>query len=649
MDSEDKPLGLEGNCAEHDQPFRQAAIHSTIFLFVQILAYGNVLCVVVMKEWTRLMDRGFFGWWSDMDPDSTLYLLLLAVAPFCWCAGRSSLPKERGRMRLLLEGGSKLLRRFYCCVRRREWYFAATVAGISWLMSYWVSQQPMQHSPRLTFANSPPLIHDEYSYLIQAKTLLAGRTSFPSHPKVPELFDQMHVLNEGRFASRYFPGVGLWMAPFVALGVPHWGHWLAGSLATMFVFFAGRELGGNGVGILAGLLTALSPGMAIFSNLLLAHHPTLVALTLFLWLFLRMMRTGSWRDALIAGIGLSFAMLCRPLTAAGFALPFGVWFMLWLIRGTVSATSIRMRLMLTTALTAPILVGLGFQFAYNHAVTGNWRITPYQLYTQTYTPRHVYGFNNVTRGEQHVGPRVIEHYDRWAKNLTPRLALQNVESRLGASWQWTLGIVPLCFATFAFVFGMFYHDKRWCFVPAAILTLHVVHVPYWWDGIMHWHYVFETGPLWLLLLAGATRFLIQVWRVDNRPLMPFWWCVLIVVPLLVSYTSFKPFWKTTRLEAGLRHFRTKAEEYRVFHETIAQKVTAQPALVLVEVHADRTFMVYVNNEPGFQSHILFGRFRPGRMDLKAIQDAFPDRTCYIFRIRQRQLMEIGHDEVRQDD
>ena len=67
----------------------------------------------------------------------------------------------------------------------------------------------------------PPAYHDEYSYLFQARTLLAGRFSFPGSTVQPELFDQMHVLNEGRMASRYYPGTGIWLAPFVALGHPY--------------------------------------------------------------------------------------------------------------------------------------------------------------------------------------------------------------------------------------------------------------------------------------------------------------------------------------------------------------------------------------------------------------------------------------------
>ncbi|HAW30053.1 MAG TPA: hypothetical protein DCY03_18335, partial [Planctomycetaceae bacterium] len=257
----------------------------------------------------------------------------------------------------------------------------------------------------------------------------------PGHADAPELFDQVHVLNEGKMASRYFPGTGLWLAPFVAWGHPYRAYWLAGALTTFFIFWAGRELAGNGVGLLAGLIVALSPGMAIFSNLLLAHHPTLVGLSAFLFFFLRMQRTRSFRDALLAGVGLAFGMLCRPMTAAGFALPFGIWLGVEVVRwclprvnhkATDSATE-KSVVPQITGLAIPLACGLIGLFFYNQSITDSGWKMPYQLYTDLYTPRHVYGFDNVVRGEQKLGPKVLENYDKWAENLTPALAAQNVQ------------------------------------------------------------------------------------------------------------------------------------------------------------------------------------------------------------------------------
>ncbi len=128
----------------------------------------------------------------------------------------------------------------------------------------------------------PPTYHDEFSYLFQTETFAAGRTSFPSFEPKPELFDQMHVLNEGRFASRYFPGRVCGTCRSFSSGTSGWAPHVAQAIVAFALFWAGRDLSGFGVGLTASALSAVSPGLVIFSNTLLAHHPTLVGLSLFL-------------------------------------------------------------------------------------------------------------------------------------------------------------------------------------------------------------------------------------------------------------------------------------------------------------------------------------------------------------------------------
>jgi len=522
------------------------------FLAAQVVAFAAGLLLTIPTEIMKFRaaaqtKAGVLAWIFWLDHDTTFPLMLLVLAPALWFVhrlpfgigsdevGRPSVPRRSGHRapgsgkraaaisNSESSGGS---------IDGRAWTMAVACALTAIVASAWIASLDVlveEGKPSMHFGDLPPDIHDEFSYLFQAKTFLAGRLSFPSSPRMPELFDQMHVVNEGRFASRYFPGVGLWLAPFVALGHPYWAEWLASGLTAFFVFWAGRELAGNRVGLAAGLLTALSPGMGLFSNLLLSHGPTMAALSLFLFVFLRFMRTARPGDAFWAGCGLSFAMLCRPMTAAGFALPFGVWLAWWLASPLVggrrkrptevagapvpagprapfaspvvepagsnlSVPPIR-RWRAAAALAIPLAIGLGLLFVYDYAVTGNGFLSPYSLYTNTCTPRHVYGFNNVVRGERKLGPKVLDNYDRWAENLTPRLAAENVQKRAAASAKWTLGPVPLALAIIVFLLAALWQvDWRWRLVAGSVFSLNAVHVPYWLAGIMDWHYVFETGP-----------------------------------------------------------------------------------------------------------------------------------------------------------
>ena len=527
-----------------------------------------------------------------------------------------------------------------------DWSLALLFGGVSLAMSVGIGSR---------IGDLPPLYHDEYSYLFQAKTLLAGRFSFPSSLVHPELFDQMHVLNEGRMACRYYPGTGLWLAPFVALGHPYWGPWLAGAIATMLIYWTGRELGGRFVGCVASLTMALSPGIGLFGNLLLAHHPTLVGLSPFLLGITRLRRTRSGWDAGLAGVGLSYAMLCRPMTAAGVGLPFGLDVLWWLIRGDEHLPNDRTalpsepsearrswRVSVLLGLGLPLVCGWCVMLAYNRDVTGDWLTSPYQRYTEVYTPRHVYGFNNVVRGEQHLGPKVIDHYDRWAENLTPSLAASNAFNRWIASWLWTVDALPLFMTTIILVGSARQLDRRWLLLAAAILSLHAVHVPYWYVGIMGWHYVFESAPLWCLLLAAVTQSLFAGWTHSRHSGLKTWWLGLIGLSLIGSYFGPAGLWQP-RIEDGigsLAHPRRQQAEVRRWIEA---SVSERPALVLLDQHeTEASHLDFVTNDPGLTSEILLGRLRTDATDLSAIVRDFPDRSIYVANPHRKTIRRLTH-------
>ncbi len=503
-------------------------------------------------------------------------------------------------------------------------------------------------SQGLHFGDLPPDYHDEYSYRLQSETFLAGRTSFPSFEPHPELFDQMHVLNEGRMASRYFPGVGVWLLPGTAIGNPWLMQHVAHVLAAWLLFWIGCELSSIRVGLLAGLLLALSPGVLLFSNLLLSHHATLVGLMVFLWAFLRMLRlsrsgsretseespdgiltnsaTSLW--ALLAGSGLTFAMLCRPMTAAGFALPMGIWVVWTHGKGLFQPAARRGSMSVIAGLGIPIIVGLGVMLWYNEQITGDWRVSPYQQYTDLYTPRHVYGFNNVLRGEQHLGPKVLDNYDRWAENLTPALAAKNVGERLLRSGDWTLGIVPIFLGVMGLLVGPRL-DAKWRLVIASIITLHLVHIPYWFVGIMGWHYVFETALLWLLMASEGFRRWSQFGMSNGTRGLR--WCTsgVLLTALSINLLTIPSLWPS-QLAVGTYEVAFARVPYHEFEQDVEELRDGEPAVVLIIPDpADRS-MDYVTNHAGLNDEVLRVRWVSDELSLNEIQELFPKRIVIIF-------------------
>ena len=282
-----------------------------------------------IDRWNELTGEPGTAWLFDMNVDTTPYAVLFILLPVMWVVRQPLIARPPRLWNRFVKWLGESPRNSPTGSRLSVILAMFFVAGVAAWSCLRVAGTPVT-ADGVSFGALPPAYHDEYSYLFQAETFAAGRLSFPSHTTAARMFDQMHVLNEGHFASSYFPGNGLWIAPFLLLGNPFAGHWLATMIVCVFVFLMGRELSCNGLGLLAGLLAALSPGLILFGNTLLAHQPTLAGLGLFIYSFLRMQRlldddrepvsSGSVRRvalaAALSGIGLSFAMLCRPMTAA---------------------------------------------------------------------------------------------------------------------------------------------------------------------------------------------------------------------------------------------------------------------------------------------------------------------------------------------
>lgn len=613
---------------------------------------GCAICLAIIvpaeiERWQELTGEPGTAWLFDMNVDTTPYAVLFFLAPVMWIV-RQPLIARSPRMWLRLTNWLAESPRNTQNTSRLPVVLATLfVAGVSAASCLRVASTTVT-ADGIPFAALPPAYHDEYSYLFQAETFAAGRLAFPSHPTAPRIFDQMHVLNEGNFASRYFPGTGMWIAPFLMLGNPMAGHWLATVMVCVFVFLIGRELSCNGVGLLAGILAALSPGLVLFGNLLLAHQSTLVGLCLFIYSFLRMQRlidlsgespTSSrvkWIaiTAALSGVGLAFAMLCRPMTAAGVGLPFGLWIAAWLMRN--ARHHARMATSIVCGFAIPLAIGFGVAAVYNASTTGSVFRTPYGLYTELFTPRHMFGFNNVERAQSLLTERTLDNYDRWALNLDAELAIQNVGNRLLASWQWTLGLIAIVIFGTVFLIGAWRKlDRRWWLIAAAILSLHVAHVPYWYDGIFHWHYVFESGVLWCLLAAAAVQLLLRHFHNCERPWMNVWVGLLLLASVITNHVAIPPFQGVARLTAGINQVAFSRIQYFNFHQRLSQQITDLPALVLVRHDPADRHIDYVSNHPSLTGPLLIGRIpadsRTSEEEtVRLAVKAFPTRSRYLY-------------------
>jgi hypothetical protein len=365
----------------------------------------------------------------------------------------------------------------------------------------------------------------------------------------------------------------------------------------------------------------------------------MLALSVFLWAFLRLMASNRTADCFIAGVSLAFAMLGRPMTAAGFALPFGVWFVLSLLRRLLRKpispdveASLGLRHVL--AMGGPIVLGFVVLGIMNQSITGHWNRSAYQHYTDTWTPSHRFGFNNVELGQQSAGPKTLKAYDRWATNLTPGKAAENLWNRTVASSQWSLGITALLFAVICAMPSCCRWsggDNRIGLVALSIVSLHLVHIPYWYDGIMHWHYVFETAPLLLMMTAvgfGNAEEVMRVIRIKKA--MRGWILALVVSCLLPNWVTAESFWGSSRVSLAVSEQAFSRVRFELFNRLVNSPGIQHPCLILVDERNSDPQLSYIINPPDLSGDVLTCRHPGSAAEIAQLSKAFPSRMLYVF-------------------
>jgi len=226
-----------------------------------------------------------------------------------------------------------------------------------------------------------PRIHDEFSHLLVADTLLAGRLANPPHPLSRHL-ETIYVLQQPTYASIYPIGQGIILAAGKALtGNPWAGVLLAAGLmcgAVSWMLYGCLPPSWAAIG---GLLAAfgLAKGLWIDSywgGAFCAFGGALLAGAL-----CRLRKSPSKTMGLVAGLGWSIVWLTRPFESL---------FVLVLAWGCMAAFMMRTP-RLWRAWIGPVVLILSAQIAaglvtavHNHAVTGSATTMPYRLSQQRY-------------------------------------------------------------------------------------------------------------------------------------------------------------------------------------------------------------------------------------------------------------------------
>ena len=202
-------------------------------------------------------------------------------------------------------------------------FFAAFLAGLM------LVNRAVLHS----FMNSA----DEHSCLFLAECLRRGRLFVEPHP-MSEFFNVVHVGNrDGKWFSVYPPGWPLIWAAGRTFRVEDWLNPVMACIATFFFYLSGKRVFGKTAALTGLFLAAVSPFFMFTSASYFSHTTCLLAISVFIYAFLRWMELrdagkGGEAWAALAAFAAGYGMNTRYLTMAAIVAPFLIWHALRLIR-----------------------------------------------------------------------------------------------------------------------------------------------------------------------------------------------------------------------------------------------------------------------------------------------------------------------------
>ena len=169
---------------------------------------------------------------------------------------------------------------------------------------------------------------DEYGYIYEAETFLAGRLWNPLPPH-HEFFSFLHVFEkDGKWVSEYPPG---WPIILVASRLLYLPFWLACPIVGAVLLFAVWKLGRRQYGPLGGILAVSLVGISPFFLFNAASYfsvaPSATMGILFSWAMLEFLDGPNVSNALCAGAALGMVGLIRSYDAIVFAIPFAIQFL----------------------------------------------------------------------------------------------------------------------------------------------------------------------------------------------------------------------------------------------------------------------------------------------------------------------------------
>jgi hypothetical protein len=373
-----------------------------------------------------------------------------------------------------------------------------------------------------------PLIHDEYSYLLQGDMFAHGRLAFPPHP-MARYFETFYVTFHPTYSSMYPPAQGAALAVGQLLGNPWIGVLLTTAAMVAALLWMLQGWFPPYWALLGAILVLVRIG--IFSYWMNSYWGGSVATlgaALVLGALPRLKRDQRLRDAVLLGIGVILLANSRPLEGFVLCIPVAFTLVFWFYRLRKEKHPIPVRrVVLPIALC--LLANLAFNLYYDWRLTGNPFAIPRAVYYREYFTVSPFIWGKILPPRHYSNLQFEEFFNGWLRdryNGTWIDLLRIERERISIFWWFFLG-TPLSIPLLSLPWLV--KDRR---MPPVLLYFSVCVC-----GLMSvtWflpHYAAPVFPVLVLILVQAFRHL-RRWKSGKRAVGVGWTRLIVVLTLLM--------------------------------------------------------------------------------------------------------------------
>ena len=264
-----------------------------------------------------------------------------------------------------------------------------------------------------------PVIHDEFSLLLQARTFLLGRLA-NAPPPLAEHFETFHVNVRPAYQSVFFPGRSAALLVGELIGHAWIGVLLCFAALCGAVTWALRGCLPGGFALAAGLLLAWRyGGLSYWVNSYWGGALAALGGALVVGAALRLRPAGVAQggglrrgaaNGFVLGLGAFLLMTSRPFEGFLLCLPIALALLAGLLHGAVRRQG-AWALAVVVPATAWLVGGLVVLVSYDIATTGKARLTPYELNRSVYAIAPAFLSSPLLDGPKRGDPAMRAFYD----------------------------------------------------------------------------------------------------------------------------------------------------------------------------------------------------------------------------------------------